>query len=84
MFDWILKKSGTFIAETTVQHIKRYDMLDTVTAARVEIFNIAINEQLDDTDFWIQHGEGRFTSDYDYNLQQWDPDYRVNETTAEK
>ena len=40
----ILTKSGTVIAETVVKHVTIYDMLDTKTAAQVEILNIDINE----------------------------------------
>ena len=35
---WIIKKSGTVIAETTVQNVTRDDMLDAKTAAQVENF----------------------------------------------
>ena len=49
------------IAEKTVQHVTRYDMLDAETASQVENLNTDINEQLYDTKFWIQHGEGGFT-----------------------
>ena len=30
---WVLTKSGTVIAETNVQHVTRYDILDAKTAA---------------------------------------------------
>ena len=78
------KKLGTVIADTTVQHITRYDMIDDETAAQVEDFNTDINERLDDTKFRIQHGEGGLTLEDDYDLQQWDPDYRYNEHIAEE
>ena len=77
------EKSGTVIAETTVQHVTRDNMLDAKTASQVEIFNTAINERLDDTNFLIQHGEGGFTLEDEYDLQQWDPSYGGNYTTAE-
>ena len=76
------KKSVTLIAETTVQNVTRDEMLDVETAAQVEDFNTDINERLDDTKFWIQHREGRFTLEYECDLQEWDPDYGDNETTA--
>ena len=47
----ILIKSGIVIANKTVQHVTRYDMLDSETAAQVEDFNTDINEKLDDTIF---------------------------------
>ena len=42
----------------TVQHVTRDDMLDDNTAAQFEIFNIDINERLDDKKNCIRHGEG--------------------------
>ena len=59
-------------------------MLDTQTAALVEKYNTAINEQLDDTNFRTQHGQGGFTLKDEYDLQQWDPFYVYNEPTAEE
>ena len=58
---WVLTKSGTVIAETTVQHVTIDDMLDSDISAQVENFNTNINERLDDKKFQIQHGEGGFT-----------------------
>ena len=52
------------IAETTMQHVTRDDILDAETAAQVENFNTDINERLDDTTFRIEHGEGGFTLEY--------------------
>ena len=45
---FILKKSGTLVAETTVQHVTRDKIIDYDTAAQVENFNTDINERLDD------------------------------------
>ena len=58
-------------------------MLDDNTAAQFEIFNIDINERLDDTKNCIRHGEGWFTLEDEYDLQKWDPDYGDNDPTAE-
>ena len=80
----VLTKSVTVITETNVQHVTRDDMLDTKTEVQVEIFNKAINEQLDDTNFRIQHGEGGSTLEDEYNLQQWDTDYGDNDPTSEE
>ena len=44
-----------------MQHVTRDDILDAETAAQVENFNTDKNEQLYDTNFRIQHGEGGFT-----------------------
>ena len=79
---WIITKSVRFIAEKNVQNVTRDDMLDANTAAQVEKINTDINEQLDDTKFWIQHGEGGFTLENEYDLQQWDTYYGYNEPTA--
>ena len=56
-------------------------MLDAKTAAQVENFNTDINERLYETKFWIQHGEGGFTLEDEYDLKQWDPVYGDNEPT---
>ena len=78
-----LKKPGTVIAETTVQHVTRDDKLDTETAVEVENFNTDINERLEDTKFRIQHGEGGFIFKDEYDLQKWDPSCRDNDPTSE-
>ena len=72
------------IEETTVQNVTRYDVLDTETAAQVKNFNTGINERLDDTKFLIQHREGGFTWEDEYDLQQWDPSYRYNDPAEEE
>ena len=51
MCHWVLTKSGTVFLETTVHRVTRDDMLDAETAAQVEIFNVAINERLEETNF---------------------------------
>ena len=66
----MLTESCSVIVETTVHHVTIYDMLDADTVAKVENFNTNINERLDDTKFRFQHGEGRFTLEDDYDLQQ--------------
>ena len=71
------------IAETTVQHVTRYDMLDFETAAQVENLNTDINEKLDDTKVLIQHEEGGLILEDEYDLQKWDPYYGDNDPTAE-
>ena len=67
-----------------MQHVTRYDMLDAETSAQDENFNTAINDQLDNTDFRIHHGEGGFTLEYEYDLQQWYPDFGENDPTSEE
>ena len=59
-------------------------MFDAETAAQVENFNADINERLDDKQFRMQHVEGRFTLEYEYGLQQCDPDYGNNDPTVDE
>ena len=59
-------------------------MIDAKTASQVENFNTDRNKRLDDTKFRIQHGEGGFTLEEEYDLQQWDPSYGDNEPTVEE
>ena len=54
-------KSGTVLAEKTVQHVTRNYMVDSKAAAQVENINTAINELLDELFFRIQHREGGLT-----------------------
>ena len=67
------------MSEITVQHVTRDEILYSKTAEKVEDFNTDINERIDDIKFCIQHGEGRFTLEDEYDLQQWDPAYRDND-----
>jgi len=76
---WILTKSGTVIAETTVQHVTRDDMLDATIAEQVATFNSAVIERLDDANFHIENNEGGFTLEDEYDLPQWDPAYGDND-----
>ena len=80
----IQKKAVTVIAETTMYHVTKYDMLDAETTAKFGNFNKDINDQLDGTKFRIQHGGGGFTLEDEYDLQQWDPAYRENYPTEEE
>ena len=76
----ILKKSGTLIEETTIQHVTRDNMIDAQTVAQVENINTYINERLDDTKIQIQHGEGGFTLEDEYDLQQYDQYLQTQQT----
>ena len=76
----IQKKSGTVIEETTVQHVTRDNMIDAQTVAQVEHTNTYINEKLDNTKIQIQHGEGGFTLEDEYDLQQYDQDLQEEQT----
>ena len=70
---WILTKSGTVIAETTVQHVTRNDMLDKTTADIVATVNAAVIVRLDDANFHIENNEGGFTLEDEYDLHHNGP-----------
>ena len=46
---WIMPVSGHPIAETTVQHVTRDDILDPDVSAQIKEFNQKLIERLDDT-----------------------------------
>ena len=46
---WIITIYGQPIAETTVQHVTRDDILDPCIAVQIKSFDQALNECLDDT-----------------------------------
>ena len=70
---WIITKGGQVVAEATVQHVTRDDMLDPAISQQVENFNNALDSRLDDTNFKIL-GMGNFALDEDdYDLPQSDP-----------
>ena len=50
---WIMEKNGTPIAETTVQHVTRYNMLDTYISEKIIQFNDALDTCLDDSNLLI-------------------------------
>jgi hypothetical protein len=50
---WILTKSGKVISTTTVQHVTRIDTVTPEIAARVDLFNEAVNHRHDDTNFQL-------------------------------
>ena len=55
-------------------------MIDAQTVAQVEHTNTYINEKLDNTKIQIQHGEGGFTLEDEYDLQQYDQDLQEEQT----
>lgn len=75
---WIMTASGKVIAETTVQHVTRDDMLDNDIATQIESFHNTLSERLDDSNFTLP-SVGNFAFDEDhYDLPQWDPAYGDN------
>ena len=74
---WIMGESGIPIAETTVQHVTRDDMIDPTIAKQIETFNEALTVRLDDTNFKIAGIDNGFEDDYE-DLPQWDKAYGDN------
>ena len=68
---WILTKSGTVIAETSVQYVTQDDMLDATTAHQVATFNATVIERLDDATFHIINNEGGFTLEDDNDPENY-------------
>ena len=46
---WIIPIYGQPVAETTLQHVTRDDMIDPDIAVQIKSFDQALNECLDDT-----------------------------------
>ena len=65
------------IAETTVQHVTIDDMLDADNASHADILNTYINEQLDDKTIRIQHREGGFNLEDEYDSTNMGSSLRV-------
>ncbi len=75
---FIITKSVKVIAETSVQHVIRDNLLDPKIASQIEELDKALNKQLDENNFNIKRmGHCTFKND-NYNLPQWDPAYRDN------
>ena len=81
---WIMPVNGQAIAETTVQHVTRDDILDPTISASIEKFNEALNKRLDDTNFIIAGGTGFLLQEDDYDLPRWDPAYGDHTPTQEE
>ena len=50
---WIISISGWPIVETTVQHVTRDDMLYPDISVQIKVFDQALTERLDNTNFII-------------------------------
>jgi len=70
-------ESGIPIADTTVQHVTRNDMLDPTIATQIEAFNETLTTRLDDTNFKINRVAISFEYDYE-DLPQFDKAYGDN------
>ena len=77
MHYWITGESETPIAETTVQHVTRDDMIDPAIARQIETSNEALTTRLDDTNFKVNDIDHGFEDDLD-DLPQWDMAYGDN------
>ena len=74
---WIMGASGIPIAETTVQHVTRDDMIDPAIANHIETFNETLTTRLDDTNFKVNDIDHGFEDDLD-DIPQWDMAYGDN------
>lgn len=81
---WILTKTGQVIAETTVQHVIRDDLIDPDIKQEIDEFNAAVNERLDDTNFRLPNDEGDFKLEDAYEIPPWDSAYGDNDPTPDE
>ena len=77
---WIMTVDGTPIAETTVQHVTRDDLLDDNIKSEVDRFTETLNTRLNDDNFRLPGIDGYMLEDVDdeFDLPQWDPAYGNN------
>ena len=81
---WIKPIYGQPTAETNVQHVTRDDMLDPYIAVQIKVFDQALPESLDDTNFIIDDLDGFGVEDEGSDMLQWetwDPENRDENTT---
>ena len=72
---WIITETGRPMAETTVQHVTRDDLLDQDMKMQIDNFNEAVERRLSDQNFVIpipEYMDGFALQDVDYDLPQWD------------
>ena len=81
---WVITESGKVIAETTVQHVTRDDLLDPEIVSQVEKFTTNLDKRLDDENFWIERMSDFNFDEDDYDLPQWDPAYGDNTPNVDK
>ena len=81
---WVITKGGKVLAETSLQHVIRDDLLNPEISQQIKNFNEALNVRLEDTNFKIS-GMGNFALDEDdYDLPQWDLAYGDNMPSTEE
>ena len=73
-------KNGIPIAETTVQHVTRDNMLQPTIAKMIESFHKALETRLDNKNFAIKGMKGYSIED-ECDLPQWDTAYGDNDPT---
>ena len=71
------------IAETTVQHVTRDEMMDPTKAREIEEFNEALTTRLDNSNFRISGVNDGFEDVYE-DFPQWDMAYGDNNPTDAK
>ena len=64
--------SGQPIAETTVQHVNPYDMLDPYIAVQIKAFDQTLTERLDNTNIIINYLDGFGITDEGKDMPLWD------------
>ncbi|KAL7523584.1 hypothetical protein ACHAWF_000579, partial [Thalassiosira exigua] len=77
---WILSNSGKVIAETTIQHVVRDDLLDPTLKKLVDDFNERMERRLDEENFKIDAPNAL----QDIDPAQGDATYGDNTSTAEE
>lgn len=75
---WVMGVDGIPIAETTVQHVTRDDLLDNDIKAQIDAFNEQLQTRLDDTNFELPTMDAFALEDDEYDLPQEDPAYGDN------
>ena len=55
---WIMPISGQPIAETTVQHVTRDDIIDPDISVQIKSFDKELTERLEDVNFTIDDFDG--------------------------
>ena len=65
---WVLTKSGKVISSTTVQHVTQGDNAHQDTHHRIQVFDVAVQEHLSDTNLVSNDIEGASLYIQDYSL----------------
>jgi len=72
---YLVTESGKIISKTSVFHVTRFDRDNPETKAKIDEFDRALRERLDDKNFYISGEEGM-------ELATWDQDEDVQDTSG--